>query len=152
MLSGAFCLEELRSRLYIKTKSDKTKAISNRLHIPKLVYTYGYSHDGSLRGYTNFTLAYFNPSDFDYHYHQNNERHSGYYEVIKEHPGFCRYFDYREHPESERPYKLTDAYWHVLAARLAFVIIFQVPNLLFHLLRQSHCSFFVANKCFVLLL
>ena len=83
--------------------------------IPKLVYTYGYSPDGSLRGYTNFTLAYFNPSDFDYDQQQ-----------INDHPEFCRYFDYREHPDSQEAYKLTDAYWHVLAARLAFVIIFQV--------------------------
>ena len=84
--------------------------------IPKLVFMYGYSQDGSLRGYTNFTLAHFNTDDFDYQ--------KSYLDI--KHPEFCRYFDYREHPENERAYKLTDAYWHVLAARLAFVIIFQV--------------------------
>ena len=83
--------------------------------IPKLVYKLGYSPDGSLNGYTNFTLAHFNPQDFDY---------TQSYQIT-EHPQFCRYFDYREHPDSANPYKLTDVYWHVLAARLAFVVIFQ---------------------------
>ena len=81
--------------------------------IPKLVYTSIYSLDGSLNGYTNFTLSYFDPNDFE---DKNSSNHVQY----------CRYFDYRNHPESEDPYKRKDIFWHVLAARLTFVVIFQV--------------------------
>ncbi len=83
--------------------------------IPKLVYINVYSRDGSLKGFTNFTLSYFDPNDFD-------ASKSSFLQV---HPPTCRYFDYREPPEADSAYKLKDVYWHILAARLAFVVIFQ---------------------------
>ena len=76
------------------------------------------SQDGSLNGYTNFTLSYFNPDDFA----TINDT------AIQQHPETCRYFDYRQPPQSDDPYKRKDVFWHVLAARLAFVVIFQVIN------------------------
>lgn len=39
-----------------------------------------------------------------------------------------RYKDYREPPWSSTPYDLSKEFWVVLAARLAFVIVFQVRN------------------------
>lgn len=38
----------------------------------------------------------------------------------------CRYKDYREPPWSSTPYQVSKEFWAVLAARLAFVIVFQV--------------------------
>lgn len=38
----------------------------------------------------------------------------------------CRYKDYREPPWSSMPYQVSKEFWAVLAARLAFVIVFQV--------------------------
>lgn len=40
--------------------------------------------------------------------------------------GVCRYKDYREPPWSEHKYDISKDFWAVLAARLAFVIVFQV--------------------------
>lgn len=40
----------------------------------------------------------------------------------------CRYKDYREPPWSTTPYELSKEFWAILAARLAFVIVFQVWN------------------------
>lgn len=39
-----------------------------------------------------------------------------------------RYKDYREPPWSNTPYELSKEFWAILAARLAFVIVFQVEN------------------------
>jgi len=87
--------------------------------IPKLVYTYVYSKDGTLTGYTNFILSHFNPEDFP------AINGTVIREFRSEDPETCRYFDYREPHDSGNPYKRKDVYWHVLAARLAFVVIFQ---------------------------
>ena len=42
------------------------------------------------------------------------------------HPLHCRYFGHRYPPWEERhiPYELTEAFWFILAARLAFMMIF----------------------------
>lgn len=37
-----------------------------------------------------------------------------------------RYRDYREPPDATEPYSYTLQFWHVLAARLAFIIVFEV--------------------------
>jgi anoctamin-1 len=37
-----------------------------------------------------------------------------------------RYADYREPPEATNKYEKTVMYWHILAARLAFVVVFEV--------------------------
>ena len=110
--------------------------------IPKLVYTYVYSKDGTLTGYTNFTLSHFDPADFP------AINGTVIREFRSEDPETCRYFDYREPHDSGNPYKRKDVYWHVLAARLAFVVIFQVCDWFFlftisksHLLCGSEKNF-----------
>lgn len=47
-----------------------------------------------------------------------------------------RYRDYRDPPHSLVPYGYTLQFWHVLAARLAFIIVFEVSflNQLFYFL------------------
>ncbi|XP_056097089.1 anoctamin-1-like [Rhinichthys klamathensis goyatoka] len=78
-----------------------------------------YSQDGSMHGFVNHTLSYFNVSHFQ----------NGTAPVEPFHLGFrvdiCRYKDYREPPWSPTPYEISKEFWAVLAARLAFVIVFQ---------------------------
>lgn len=40
--------------------------------------------------------------------------------------GSCRYRDFRNPPDSDDPYEYSQMYWHVLAARFAFVVVFEV--------------------------
>uniref|UniRef100_A0A4W6G0Y1 Anoctamin n=1 Tax=Lates calcarifer TaxID=8187 RepID=A0A4W6G0Y1_LATCA len=80
--------------------------------IPRLVYAYKYgpcagqgrAGEGCMMGYVNASLSVFRVSDF--------ERRS-------------QYRDYREPPDSAEPYSYTLQFWHVLAARLAFIIVFE---------------------------
>ena len=40
---------------------------------------------------------------------------------------YCfRYPDYRQPPDGPSPYDYSPIYWHILAARLAFVVVFEV--------------------------
>ncbi|XP_043561273.1 anoctamin-1a isoform X1 [Chiloscyllium plagiosum] len=87
--------------------------------IPRLVFLYLYSPDGTLHGFTNNTLSYFNVSHFEPGSEPIDPGAVGYKVEI------CRYKDYREPPWSSQPYDLSKEYWSVLAARLAFIIIFQ---------------------------
>ncbi|XP_068116150.1 anoctamin-1 isoform X5 [Hyperolius riggenbachi] len=87
--------------------------------IPRLVYLYMYSPDGTMHGFLNNTLAYFNVSDFKPGTGPNIEEDLGHTVEI------CRYKDYREPPWSDNKYDITKEFWAVLAARLAFVIVFQ---------------------------
>ncbi|KAK6309381.1 hypothetical protein J4Q44_G00208440 [Coregonus suidteri] len=45
--------------------------------------------------------------------------------VSEEQSRYCRYRDYRASPWSPVPYDFTLQFWHVLAARLAFIIVFE---------------------------
>lgn len=45
-------------------------------------------------------------------------------------PPICQYRGYRNGPEDGDKYGLSPQYWHVFAARLAFVVIFEVTNLI----------------------
>ncbi|XP_069034031.1 anoctamin-1a isoform X2 [Embiotoca jacksoni] len=87
--------------------------------IPRLVYQYTYSPDGSMHGFINHTLSYFNVSDFQPGTAPLQPLHLGYSVDM------CRYKDYREPPGSGTPYELSKEFWAILAARLAFVIVFQ---------------------------
>ncbi|GLV37940.1 subdued [Carabus blaptoides fortunei] len=84
--------------------------------IPRLVYMIEVNKKHNLEGYLNHSLSYFNTSDF----------------LIRSAPRLsvknvtmCRYPDYREPPDSKYRYELTSMFWHVLAARLAFVVVFE---------------------------
>ncbi|XP_040894860.1 anoctamin-1-like isoform X3 [Toxotes jaculatrix] len=87
--------------------------------IPRMVYQYMYSPDGSMHGFVNHTLSYFNVSDFQPGKEAMDPLHLGYPVEI------CRYKDYREPPWSSTPYEISKEFWAVLAVRLAFVIVFQ---------------------------
>jgi anoctamin-4 len=41
-------------------------------------------------------------------------------------PETCQYRGYRNGPDHPDPYGLSPQYWHVFAARLAFVVVFEV--------------------------
>ncbi|XP_041746686.2 anoctamin-1 isoform X5 [Coregonus clupeaformis] len=87
--------------------------------IPRLVYQYMYSPDGSMHGFVNHTMSYFNVSDFQDGKQPMDPLHLGYQVEM------CRYKDYRDPPWSNTPYVISKEFWAVLAARLAFVIVFQ---------------------------
>jgi anoctamin-1 len=74
-----------------------------------------FSEDHSLKGYLNFTLSYFNTSHFQ---NESYPRKHNSEEI-------CRYPDFREPPWSPNRYEKTVTYWHILAARLAFVVVFE---------------------------
>ncbi|XP_053112016.1 anoctamin-2 [Hemicordylus capensis] len=85
--------------------------------IPRLVYQYAYSNNGTMHGFINHTLSYFNVS----HFKAGTQPESSPLQDVS----FCRFKDYREPPWSENQYEFSKQYWSVLSARLAFVIIFQ---------------------------
>uniref|UniRef100_A0A671XHR9 Anoctamin n=1 Tax=Sparus aurata TaxID=8175 RepID=A0A671XHR9_SPAAU len=87
--------------------------------IPRMVYQYMYSPDGSMHGFVNHTLSYFNVSHFQEGKETQEPLQLGYPIEI------CRYKDYREPPWSTNPYEISKEFWAVLAVRLAFVIVFQ---------------------------
>lgn len=125
--------------------------------IPRLVYQYVYSPDGTMHGFVNHTLSHFNVSHFQPGTGPQQPGHLGYPVYICRYDFrllldsitiiaiafFCncitnvhnifkfvllliRYKDYREPPWSSTPYEFSKEFWVVLAARLAFVIFFQV--------------------------
>ncbi|XP_044253910.1 anoctamin-1-like isoform X1 [Tribolium madens] len=86
--------------------------------IPKLVYMMEVNPDHTEDGFLNSTLAYFDTADFE----------DG---VAPENPSMnvsiCRYAEYRNPPNVTNgiKYKRPLIYWHILAARLAFVVAYQ---------------------------
>uniref|UniRef100_A0A6P7FJS9 Anoctamin n=1 Tax=Diabrotica virgifera virgifera TaxID=50390 RepID=A0A6P7FJS9_DIAVI len=86
--------------------------------IPKLVYKLKISGDHTEDGFLEHSLAYFNTS----HFPAGSE---------PAHPAFnvsvCRYNEYRNHYsfDDETRYKRPLIYWHILAARLAFIVAYQ---------------------------
>lgn len=83
--------------------------------IPRLVHDH--SEDLKNVDYLDFTLAIFRTSDFEIDSRPDVTIHGD--------PGECRYQEFRNPPDDPRPYKRPYYYWKILAARLAFIIIFQ---------------------------
>ncbi|KAJ8706285.1 hypothetical protein PYW08_010911 [Mythimna loreyi] len=84
--------------------------------IPRMVYKYVYSPDNTLTGYIDHSLSWFNTSDYKEAWGINEN------EVD---PPVCAYRGYRNPPDHPDPYGLSPHYWHVFAARLAFVVVFE---------------------------
>ncbi|XP_063836611.1 anoctamin-4 [Ostrinia nubilalis] len=84
--------------------------------IPRMVYKYVYSPDNTLAGYIDHSLSLFNTSDYKEDWGADEN------EVD---PPTCAYRGYRNPPNHEDPYGLSPHYWHVFAARLAFVVVFE---------------------------
>ncbi|XP_038155699.1 anoctamin-4-like isoform X2 [Cyprinodon tularosa] len=97
--------------------------------IPRLVYAYKYgpcagqgrAGEGCMMGYVNASLSVFRVSDFE----KRSQPRTNGSELFEEAVKYCRYRDYREPPDSDEPYAYTLQFWHVLAARLAFIIVFE---------------------------
>uniref|UniRef100_A0A452R3G9 Anoctamin n=1 Tax=Ursus americanus TaxID=9643 RepID=A0A452R3G9_URSAM len=93
--------------------------------IPRLVYywsfsvpPYGNHTHYTMEGYINSTLSIFNVADFKNQSKGNPDPKA----VI---PTTCRYRDFRNPPGHEQQYKHNIYYWHVIAAKLAFIIVME---------------------------
>ncbi|CAH1104118.1 unnamed protein product [Psylliodes chrysocephalus] len=87
--------------------------------IPRLVYEMRVSTEHNEEGYLEHSLAYFNTADFPP-------------ESAPINPSInvtvCRYAEYRNPfniTEMDQKYKRPIIYWHILAARLAFIVVYQ---------------------------
>ncbi|XP_034391011.1 anoctamin-2 [Cyclopterus lumpus] len=85
--------------------------------VPRMVYQYMYSVNGTMNGYTEHSLSYFNVSNFPLGSAPTTALITGV--------SMCRYKDYRDPPWDPDAYTFSKQYWSVLAAKLAFVIFFQ---------------------------
>ncbi|XP_031420362.1 anoctamin-5 isoform X2 [Clupea harengus] len=91
--------------------------------IPRLVYLYAYGQEHTMQGYINNSLSIFNISQIP----MDNQPEPG------ENPSWfnssvtttCRYRDYRYPPGHDDEYKHTMQFWHIIAAKLAFIIIME---------------------------
>ncbi|KAK3097463.1 hypothetical protein FSP39_009845, partial [Pinctada imbricata] len=88
--------------------------------IPKLVYTYGYSNDTSLNGYVEFSLSNFATKDF-----QPSSIPDPSLDTPIKNATYCRFRGFYDGPNSPDPYAFSMAFWHVMAARLAFIVVFE---------------------------
>ncbi|MBV98794.1 Anoctamin-6, partial [Eschrichtius robustus] len=94
--------------------------------IPRLVYywsfsvpPYGDHPHYTMEGYINNTLSYFNVADFKSKSKENPYTELGDYTT-------CRYRDFRYPPGHPQEYKHNIYYWHVIAAKLAFIIVMEL--------------------------
>nr|XP_004650719.2 anoctamin-5 isoform X3 [Jaculus jaculus] len=85
--------------------------------IPRLVYYYAYSKNSSepLKGYVNNSLSVFLIADFPNHTVPSEKRDFT----------TCRYRDYRNPPDHENKYVHNMQFWHVLAAKMTFIIVME---------------------------
>ncbi|KAH8380272.1 hypothetical protein KR009_009759 [Drosophila setifemur] len=84
--------------------------------IPRMVYKFVYSETHTLAGYIEHSLSVFNTSDYKEEWGAS---------VSEKDPDTCQYRGYRNGPKDYEPYGLSPHYWHVFAARLAFVVVFE---------------------------
>lgn len=63
----------------------------------------------------------------------------------------CRYRDFRNPPWDEDKYAYSEQFWHILAARMAFVVCFEVSNIhllpgsIFHKVYNSYSLLFLSS-------
>nr|XP_057931103.1 anoctamin-5 isoform X2 [Doryrhamphus excisus] len=89
--------------------------------IPRMVYMYSYSDDMSLKGYVNHSLSVFKIANFK----QQNMPDSSLNPIWFTNIDSCRYQDYRYPPGHEKEYQHTLHFWHILAAKMAFIIVME---------------------------
>ncbi|XP_075998710.1 anoctamin-1 [Genypterus blacodes] len=85
--------------------------------VPRMVYQYMYSVNGTMNGYTEHSLSFFNVSNFPPGTAPTSTLITGV--------SMCRYKDYRDPPWAPDSYTFSKQYWSILAAKLVFVIFFQ---------------------------
>ncbi|XP_020488172.2 anoctamin-5-like isoform X1 [Labrus bergylta] len=88
--------------------------------IPRMVYLYAYGEDASMRGYINNSLSIYNITQIS---EDNMPEEKDHWFVNS--TSTCRYRDYRYPPGHEREYNHTMQFWHILAAKMAFIIIME---------------------------
>ncbi|KAG8315422.1 Anoctamin-4 [Homalodisca vitripennis] len=88
-------------------------------YIPRMVYAFVYSPTNTLEGYIDSSLSLFNTSDFVDDMGIDKDA------LEEDEPPTCQYRGYRNGPDHEDKYGLSPQYWHVFAARLAFVVVFE---------------------------
>ncbi|XP_056131762.1 anoctamin-6 isoform X2 [Lampris incognitus] len=93
--------------------------------IPRLVYywsfslsPYGNHPENTMMGYINSTLSIFNIEDFST---RSKPLNSTYWQQLTT----CRYRDFRYPPGHPHEYEYTIQYWHVIAAKTAFIIVLE---------------------------
>ncbi|KAM9765043.1 anoctamin-5b isoform 2-T2 [Menidia menidia] len=86
--------------------------------IPRMVYLYAYSKEASMRGYVNNSLSIYSISQMQEKNMPEDDWHNNT-------TTNCRYRDYRYPPGHEREYMHTMQFWHILAAKMAFIIIME---------------------------
>lgn len=84
--------------------------------IPRLVYMLKVNKEHTDEGFIDFSLSYFNTSDFS----NATAPENSIYNI-----SMCRYEEFRNPPDHELKYKRPTIYWHILAARLAFIVVYQ---------------------------
>ncbi|KAL3065557.1 hypothetical protein OYC64_015673 [Pagothenia borchgrevinki] len=88
--------------------------------IPRMVFLYAYGKDASMRGYVNNSLSIYNISQIP---NDNMPEEGGNW--FDNTTSTCRYRDYRYPPGHAREYTHTMQFWHILAAKMAFIIIME---------------------------
>uniref|UniRef100_A0A1A8PL58 Anoctamin n=1 Tax=Nothobranchius rachovii TaxID=451742 RepID=A0A1A8PL58_9TELE len=86
--------------------------------IPRMVYLYAISQDKSMKGYISNSLSVYNISQIP----KANMPEENWYDNSTV---TCRYRDYRYPPGHMREYDHTMQFWHILAAKMAFIIIME---------------------------
>ncbi|XP_061577631.1 anoctamin-5 isoform X2 [Cololabis saira] len=115
ILSGIAVLSVVTNAFIVAFTSDM---------IPRLVYMYAYQPQGemNMKGYINNSLSVFNISEFK----PANRPEDGENPIwFNSSITTCRYRDYRYPPGHEKEYSHTMQFWHILAAKLAFIIIME---------------------------
>ncbi|KAB0791795.1 hypothetical protein PPYR_03595 [Photinus pyralis] len=108
----------LRAITYLAVVSNAFVIAFTSEFIPRMVYKYRYSPNEDLVGYIDASLSVFNTS----HYVEDM---GADLEGLEHPPALCQYRGYRNAPNETNPYGFSLQYYHVSAARLAFVVIFE---------------------------
>ncbi|KAL3882735.1 hypothetical protein ACJMK2_029046 [Sinanodonta woodiana] len=86
--------------------------------IPRMVFKYFYSNQTSQ--YYDFSLSTFNVTQFQSQSIPDQTKMEIFGNVTT-----CRYRDFRNPPGSSDEYDYSVVFWHILAARLAFIVVFE---------------------------
>ncbi|XP_046368933.2 anoctamin-4-like isoform X7 [Haliotis rufescens] len=84
--------------------------------VPKLVYRFAYDNNGSLEDYIKFSLSEFRVKDYENSSLPADLKVDEFGEVTT-----CSYRDYRDETKN---YAYSTVFWHILTAKLAFIIAF----------------------------
>ena len=117
--------------------------------VPRLLYQYKYSADGSLDGYTKFVLSVY----------EGNRSFEAEWDDRQQNESTCFYSDFREPPTSSEPFGRTRVYWEILAMRLLLFCLFDhlvytvtealahwIPDVPSRVSNRAHRAAFLRNQ------